>query len=241
MPAMTLDDIRNQTRDVIDIDSSDISDTVLNRIIGQGYDTIAYSEKRWGFYETETTFQTVAGTSDYTIATVGANITQGIREVIAIRDDDHVMAYVGRDEGDRDNPLDVSTSGDPWEWSFWNDTVRFYPTPDTVKTIYVRCVRFPTDFPSNAASAAGSETPDLPNPFHPVLTTYVIAKAYLQQEDPVMANQYMNQYAMELDNVARRYADTPAPQPMIANSRTSTRYMIGTGQLRYASTGGVRW
>ena len=41
MPAMTLDDIRNQTRDVIDIDSSDISDTVLNRIIGQGYDTIA--------------------------------------------------------------------------------------------------------------------------------------------------------------------------------------------------------
>ena len=78
MPAMTLDHIRNQTRDVIDIDTSDISDTVLNRIIAQGYDTIAYSEKRWGFYETSTTFQTVAGTSDYSLETIGAVITQGI-------------------------------------------------------------------------------------------------------------------------------------------------------------------
>ena len=241
MPAMTLDDIRNQTRDVIDIDTSDISDTVLNRIIAQGYDTIAYSEKRWGFYETSTTFQTVAGTSDYSLATIGAGITQGIRDIIAIRNDDHVMTYIGRDEGDRDNPINVSTSGDAWEWSFWNDVVRFYPTPDTVETIYVRAVRYPTDFPSNATTAAGTETPDLPDAFPPILTTYTIAKAYLQQEDPVMSNQYMQQYAVELDNVARRFVDTPAPQPMIMNSRHSTRYLMGLGRLRYASTGGVRW
>ena len=238
---MTLDDIRNQTRDVIDIDTSDISDTVLNRIIAQGYDTIAYSEKRWGFYETSTTFQTVAGTSDYSLATIGAGIPQGIRDIIAIRNDDHVMTYIGRDEGDRDNPINVSTSGDAWEWSFWNDVVRFYPTPDTVETIYVRAVRYPTDFPSNATTAAGTETPDLPDAFHPILTTYTIAKAYLQQEDPVMSNQYMQQYAVELDNVARRFVDTPAPQPMIMNSRHSTRYLMGLGRLRYASTGGVRW
>ena len=241
MPAMTLDDIRNQTRSVIDIDTSDISDTVLNRIINQGFDTIAYSEKRWPFYETSTTFETVAGTSDYTVATVGASITQGIRDMISIRNDDHVMTYIGRDDGDRNNPLNVATSGSAYEWSFWNDTVRFYPTPDTVQTMYVRCVRFPTEFPSNAATAAGTETPDLPTPFHPVLTTYAIAKAYLQQEDPLMSNQYMSQYAMELDNVARRYADTPAPQPMIANSRFSNRLYSGTGALRYANTGGVRW
>ena len=241
MPAMTLDDIRNQTRDVIDIDTSDISDTVLNRIIAQGYDTIAYSEKRWGFYETSTTFQTVAGTSDYSLATIGAGITQGIRDIIAIRNDDHVMTYIGRDEGDRDNPLNVSTSGDAWEWSFWNDTVRFYPTPDTVETIYVRAVRYPTDFPSNATTAAGTETPDLPDAFHPILTTYTIAKAYLQQEDPVMANQYMQDFRVELDNVVRRFADTPAPQPIVANSRKGTRYLAGFGALRYANADGVIW
>ena len=56
-----------------------------------------------------------------------------------------------------------------------------------------------------------------------------------------MADQYMRSYMIELDNVARRFADTPSPQPMIANSRTSTRNLAGTGALRYASTGGVIW
>jgi hypothetical protein len=63
----------------------------------------------------------------------------------------------------------------------------------------------------------------------------------LQQEDPVMANQYQSQFIADLDNVARRYADVPAPQPMIANSRSSSRYLAGYGALRYANTGGVIW
>ena len=63
----------------------------------------------------------------------------------------------------------------------------------------------------------------------------------MQQEDPVMAQQYQTQFAIELDNVARRYVDTPAPQPMVANSRKPTRYMAGFGALRYANTGGVIW
>ena len=71
--------------------------------------------------------------------------------------------------------------------------------------------------------------------------TYATAKAYLQQEDPVMANQYQSQFVQDLDNVARRYADVPAPQPMVANSRRPTRYLAGFGRLRYANTGGVIW
>ena len=47
---MTIAEMRTQIRSVVDIDSSDISDTVLNNMLGQGYDTIVYSEKRWPFY-----------------------------------------------------------------------------------------------------------------------------------------------------------------------------------------------
>jgi hypothetical protein len=56
-----------------------------------------------------------------------------------------------------------------------------------------------------------------------------------------MADQYMRSYMIELDNVARRYSDTPSPQPLVANSQTSTRYLAGMGRLRYANTGGVEW
>ena len=132
----------------------------------------------------------------------------------------------------------MTTSGQPWEWSFWNDTVTLYPTPDGAATIYARVMRNPTDF--GVGSASGS-SPDLPAPFHPILVTYAIAKAYLQQEDPVMAQQYLIQFQTDLDNIGRRYADVPAPQPMVANSRIATRYAVGTGGLRYSSSGGVIW
>ena len=56
-----------------------------------------------------------------------------------------------------------------------------------------------------------------------------------------MAQQYFIQFQTDLDNIGRRYNDTPAPQPMVANSRIATRYAVGTGGLRYASTGGVIW
>ena len=99
-------------------------------------------------------------------------------------------------------------------------------------------MRNPTDF--GVGSASGS-SPDLPAHFHPILVTYAIAKAYLQQEDPVMAQQYLIQFQTDLDNIGRRYADVPAPQPMVANSRIATRYAVGTGGLRYSSSGGVIW
>jgi len=235
---MTIKQMRDQIRSVIDIDSTDVSDTVLNNMLGQGFDTIVFSEKRWPFFETLTTFNTVAGTKDYTLATIGASVTQGLREIISMRTDDHVLQYVGNDAADADYPLDVLSSSEPWEWSFWNETVRFYPSPDSAYTVHVRAVRNATAFGHETADAT---EPDLPDAFHPVLTTYGLAKAYLQQEDPLMASQYMQQFQIELDNVGRRYADMPAPQPIVANSRSSTRYLAGLGSLRYANTGGVIW
>ncbi len=240
---MTIKQIRDTVRDIIDIDSTDISDTVLNRIIGQGYDTIVYSEKRFPFYEIATTFSTVAGQSEYSLSTIGASISidseaVGIREINALKNDDHIFRFIGRDDADYNYPLNVSTSSDPWEWSLWNDTVRLYPTPDSVQTIYVRGFRNAKAFGDGVSDTV---EPDLPDPFHPVLTTYVIAKAYLQQEDPTMSAQYMQNFRVELDNVARRYADMPAPQPILVNSRKGTRYLAGFGALRYANSDGVIW
>jgi len=239
---MTLAEMRTQIRAVVDIDTADIGDTVLDTMLGQGYDTMVYSEKRWPFYEAFTTFTTADDTKDYSLTTIAASpdtISQGIREILSLKTDDHIIEYVGRDFGDRDHPLNVSASGQPWEWSYWNDAVRLYPTPDSdTLTVYVRAIRNADAFGPGSSDAT---EPDLPDAFHAILCTYGIFKAYLQQEDPVMAQQYFMQFRAELDNVARRYADTPSPQPMIANSRTPTRFMAGMGRLRYANTGGVIW
>lgn len=239
--ALTLQQIRDQVRSVVDIDSSDISDQTLDIMVGQGFDTIVYSEKRWPFYDVTTTFNTIGGVQKYTLTEIAAApdvVSQGIREITALKNDDHVMTFIGNDHADWNYPLNVIPSGQPWRWTFWEDTVTFYPNPSAVQTVYVRAIRNPTAFGFGSSSG---DSPDLPSPFHPILATYATARAYMQQEDPVMANQYQAQFQIELDNVARRYADVPAPQPMIANIRSDTRYLSGYGVLRYANTGGVQW
>ena len=166
---MDISTMRSYIRSVVDIDSSDIADDTLNRFLGEGYDKIVYSEKRWPFYEVATTFETVADQKDYTLAVVGASVTNGLREIAALRTDNHVVSYVGRDSGDVVYPLDMNTTGDAWWWSFWAESVRLYPTPGSVYTVYVRGYQDPSTF--GAASSDATEPTDLPAPFHILVAT----------------------------------------------------------------------
>lgn len=232
---MQISEMRSYIRSVVDIDSSDISDDVMNRFLGEAYDVIVYSEKRWPFFEVSTTFSTTGGTEDYALATVGASVTNGLREIASLRTDDHVIQYLGRDTGDIVYPLDSTTSGDPWYWSYWADNVRLYPTPGSGETVYVRGYKNPAAF--GAGSSDATEPSDLPTPFHMVLATYGIARAYEQQEDPTMASQYFSIFNQELENLRARYEDTPAPQPVRLNSRTASRWMSQSylpNRLRYS-------
>ena len=232
---MDISTMRSYVRSVVDIDSSDISDDTLNRFLGEGYDLIVYTEKRWPFFEKATTFDTVSSQKDYTLAAVGASVTNGLREVAALRTDDHVITFVGRDEGDIVYPLNVNGTGAPWWWSYWAESGRLYPTPTSVQTINVRGYATPAAFGAGVADAV--EPSDLPDPFHVVIATYGIARAYEQQEDPLMAQQYLSIFYQELNNLSDRYDDMPAPQPVVLNSRNASRWrsqVILPNRLRYS-------
>ena len=227
--------MRSYVRSVVDIDTSDISDDVMNRFLGEAYDVIVYSEKRWPFFEVATTFNTVQDQKDYTVAVVGAAVTNGLREIAALRTDNHVLEYIGRDDGDVIYPLDSNTSGKPWYWSFWADSIRLYPTPGSVATVYVRGYKDPAAFGAGVSDA--TEPSDLPTPFHMVLATYGIARAYEQQEDPTMSAQYFSIFNQELENLRARYEDMPAAQPVRLNSRSASRWMSQSylpRRLRYS-------
>ena len=84
--------------------------------------------------------------------------------------------------------------------------------------------------------SSDSATPDLPDPFDNVLSLYAIYRSYQQQEDGGMAQQYYVAFLGELSNLAARYQDTPAPQPMILNSRRVSRWgsQFLPARLRYS-------
>ena len=232
---MDISTMRSYVRSVVDIDTSDISDDVMNRFLGEAYDVIVYSEKRWPFFEVAATFNTVASQQDYTLAAVGTGVTNGLREIASLRTENRVVEYIGRDDGDVAYPVDAISTGDPWFWSFWADSIRFYPAPTEVETIYVRGYKNPAAF--GAGSSDATEPSDLPTPFHMVLATYGIARAYEQQEDPTMSAQYFSIFNQELDNLRARYEDMPAWQPVRINSRRVSRWSGQSympGRLRYS-------
>ena len=254
---MQLSEMRNFVRNVVDIDSTDVSDTTMDSFIREGYNAVVYSEKRWPFYEVATTFATEADKKDYTLTDVGENIkvthdgvefagtsvpkTPGMRDIASLKTDSHVLEFIGYDDADTVYPLNSNTQSDPWYWSFWGDQVRLYPTPGAATTIYVRGYRNAIDFGGLASTTrsaiADADTPDWPDPFDNVLSLYVIFRTYQQQEDAGMGQQYYAGFLSELDNLKARYEGAPAPQPILLNSRIASRWrsqMFLPGRLRYS-------
>ena len=232
---MQIQEMRVYIRGLLDIDSTDISDDILNRFIGEGYDQVVYSEKRWPFYEVEQTFSTVDGTKDYDLKTNGTIFTTGLRDVASLRTEDHVLTYIGRDDGDVVYPLNSGGNGNVWYFSMWAEKVRLYPTPGSGQTIHVRGYQKPTAF--GVGSVDGTSPSDFPDPFHILFPTYATARAYEQQEDPGMAQQYYSIFARELDNLRARYIDVPTPQPLILNNRNASRWRSQSylsNRLRYS-------
>jgi len=232
---MQIQEMRAYIRSIVEIDSSDISDDVLNRFLGEAYDQMVYSEKRWPWYETSTTFTTVGDQKDYTMTAVGAAETNGLREIQSLRTDDNVLTFLGRDDADIVYPLDSPSSGNPYYWSFWGQSIRLYPTPSGAQTVYVRGYKNATAF--GAGTADGVSPTDFPEPFHILVATYGISRAYEQQEDLDMGLSYMTIFGRELDNLRARYLDTPAPQPLIINNRSASRWRSQSympDRLRYS-------
>jgi len=164
-----------------------------------------------------------------------------LREIASLRTDDHVIEFLGRDDGDVLYPLDTNSTGEPFYWTAWGDTVRLYPTPDAVYTVNVRAYRNPIEFGGNTAihraAISGGDTPDMPDPFDQVLALYAIYRSYQQQEDGGMAQQYYVSFVGELDNLADRFNDAPAPQPLVLNSTRASRWrsqQILPDRLRYS-------
>tara|TARA_Y100000590_G_scaffold91567_1_gene103435 strand:+ start:858 stop:1664 length:807 start_codon:yes stop_codon:yes gene_type:complete len=265
---LQLSSLRDYCRAVVDIDTTDITNATLNEFIREGYDLIVYSEKRWPFYEVALTFDTADGKKDYTMAEIstdmsithdGVPFTGGsaptnlsLREIAAIKTDRHVLEYIGYEVGDIIYPLNRVPGGTPYYFSMWNQggsasaavsgqSVRLYPTPTGVETLYVRAYRNAVDFagqtPIYRSAIADADTPDLPEAFDPVLSLYVIYRCYQQQEDAGMGQQYYAQFISELENLRARFEDTPAPQPVLLNSVSASRWRSNSilpNRLRYS-------
>jgi len=215
--AYTLQNIRDHVRSVLDLDETDLADTVIDVFAREGSNRIEQSAARWPLYEVDYTFTTVAGQSDYPLSSIDVG---DLRTPVRLRSPNHELSWIGSDVGDMGWPRNIVTSSDPYYWRSWGDVIRLYPTPNSDYIIQVRGYRRARDW---VAEGAGGE-PDLPDELQNLVTVWTLARAYAQQEDVELASFYMTNFASELDVLQHRFDGAPLAQPMVLNGGAPNRY-----------------
>jgi hypothetical protein len=185
---MSAANLRNTVRDITDLDSEDLPDSLLNLYLRDGYYRILDLEKRWTFLEKTFTFNTVAEQREYPIANFTAD---PISQVVSIVDNTNIglrLDMVGHDMAEQTYVGSYDTSGDPLFYSIWEGKVHLFPKPNNVRTLTVRAYREPIDWINAEGNVDASAN------LHFALVYYACSRVYQRLEDTLMSGEYKRSF-----------------------------------------------
>lgn len=204
---LTKANILQTVRDITELDSTDISDSLLTLYLRDGYNRIIDLERRWPFLEVKFNMTTTAGQTEYTIDDFTAH---EIREVISIIDPDNIrLEYVDYDQAEEPLIARNNPSGRPVFFSFWADKLYLFPAPKDSYTLSVRAYRHPTDWVTNNTNPDGPDGFDLP------LVYYVVSRVYQSQEETGTAREYERSFADAIALVRRDLMRPESYSPVV--------------------------
>ena len=186
--AQTASTIRQFVRDITDLSTTDLPDSLLNMYIRDGYYRILDLEKRWKFLEETFTFATVANQRAYTISAFTAD---PIREVVSIVDNTAIgnrLDMLGFDMAEATYVGAYDIAGNPLFYALWDAQIHLYPKPNNVRTLTCRGYREPTDWVTSGGNVDASANLHLP------LVYYACSRIYQRLEDTGMAAEYKRSF-----------------------------------------------
>lgn len=220
--AYTLDQMRIYVRQHLDLDESEVPNALLDVWARDATIKVARSRKRWPFFESSWTLVTTVGERDYALSA----LSPVCDEITSIVRDDRRLAFMGRDEAEAAYLPYQTSQGYVTFYNVWADTLRLYPTPQIADTLHLRGYRKVSDWVAEGAGA----TPDFPEDFHDAIRLYLLGMAYMQQEDPEMAQQFIGAFNAEMDVLKKQYGDAPGAYPLVLGGGPRVRQ---PGRLHY--------
>lgn len=147
----TLQQLKNRIEK--DIHRTDLSADVSDAI---SYAIDFYNKQRFWFLEGSWTFTASASQAAYAVASDLKMVDTALINISGSRTPLTKVHYTELDEKD-----DGRTFGAPSQWTFYNNSIRFYPVPDSATYIftisYHKSLDAPSDSGSNAWTGAGFE------------------------------------------------------------------------------------
>lgn len=221
---MNLSEIRSKVREIVDLDQDDLSDTLLNMYIKDGFERVISLERRWPFYQKKYTLTTVPGQRDYDVALIGDG---DLREVISLVDTSAVgnrLEFIAYDDAEAVWVGSYDQASRPLYFSLWEDKINLWPKPDVAYALIARGYRKP----NNWYDFDGVEVDADPR-LHQSLVYYGVAQVYQLQEDVELASFYRATFD-ESVRLAASDIMRPASQRPLALSdgvpRMSKRYWM---------------
>ena len=207
--SITLATLRLQVRNMADLDTEDLPDTLIDQFAREGFQRIYALERRWPYLQETYTFNTVVNQREYTVSTIG-----DIREIISVLDTSSsgarltLIPYDNAEEiwlGNTDVP------SRPYFYSFWDKKLQLWAKPDAVYPMTVRAFRNPvytwlTDV---------NETIDLDEWFHALLPYFVLGRVYQRQEDAQLSQMYLNSFEQGVGLARRDLMKASSAQPVV--------------------------
>ena len=222
---MTKTDIVNAVREITEMDAADVSDTVVEIYLRDGYNRIIDLERRWSFLETTLSLTTTAGQDNYVVNDFTA---EDIREVISVMDsENNRLQYISYDAVEETILDTLLTNGVPSFFSFWDGEMFLYPTPAESDTLTIRAYKYPTDWVSDDVAPDGSASFDM------ALVYYAISRIYQAQEELNTASTYERMFNDTVTLARRDLTRPPSAAPVV---------FAGGRQFRaYKGKGGYGW
>jgi hypothetical protein len=210
--SITLTQLRTQVRNMVDLDETDLPDSIVDQFAREGFQRIYSLERRWPYLQETYSFNTVANQREYTISTIG-----DIREIISVVDTSQsgarltLIPYDNAEEiwlGNTDVP------SRPYFYSFWDKKLQLWAKPDAIYPITVRAYRNPL----YTWLSDDTITIDLDEWFHALLPYFVIARVYQRQEDSDLSSMYMRSFEEGVGLARRDLMKASSAQPVIMSA-----------------------
>jgi hypothetical protein len=225
---MNLSEIRTKVREVVDMDSTDLSDALLNMYIIDGYERMIALDRRWPFFEKSWTLTTVAEQPSYLLSGIG---TGDVREVTSVVDNSAGglrLTMVDHTDGEALWLGSNDVSGTPRHFSIWQQSLYLWPKPETAVTLYLRGYRKPTAWHDNDATEV-----DADERLHQSLVYYAIAQVYQLQEELEVSGFYRQSFDEAVRLAAADILRVPSHRPLVFSGSRFHDSLTGHQQPLY--------
>lgn len=200
---MTVQDVRDYVRNVLEVDDEELMDMLLDVWLAEAQGHIQASFEPFVFYQVAISLTTSSQVNAFAdiVHTNGAPI----QSIDVVEGDQYALKPLPHASAIKRWAYGDNNSGKPTHWSEFADSLYLWPSPEESGDYTIHGQR------DAVVAVEAADELDLPEPFHPLVAEFVLARGYEFEDDDIMSQIKFNRCEQSIDLLRRRYKRAHVP------------------------------